>query len=261
MHGKPHHTMFLLTALFWNCSHDPSQVNWWSSHNQCEQSKPAYLWKGTCKIAEEYGIPTQYKTITNRYNGGQSTAEVHEAQQKLKSKKQVLVDFLRRPPVFDFTNCHKCTSTCEWIGNKMVLFISMLSDLMWSWLAIRWYFYCTISAISSVTCHSQKKKPLFKITRTQKKIYQPSQPANFQNSWNYIAFTSIFFTMFCWFHSNHTQSFVINIELDIWTPSLIYIHYPITFKTDITLIHPFISHWSYWNWLPELHPFNWSPRF
>jgi hypothetical protein len=30
-----------------------------------------------------------------------------------------------------------------------------------------------------------EKKPLFKITRTQKKIYQPSWPANFQNSRTY----------------------------------------------------------------------------
>ena len=27
--------------------------------------KTSTFWKGACNIAEEYGIPTQYKTITN----------------------------------------------------------------------------------------------------------------------------------------------------------------------------------------------------
>ena len=45
--------------------------------------------------------------------------------------------------------------------------------------------YCTISTVSSVMHHSQKKKPPFKIARTQETIYQPSQTANFQNSWTY----------------------------------------------------------------------------
>ena len=60
-----------------------------------KQSKPVHLRKGARKIAEEYGIPTQYKTITNRYNGGRSTAAMHEDQQKLKpSEEQTLVNFL-----------------------------------------------------------------------------------------------------------------------------------------------------------------------
>lgn len=60
-----------------------------------EQSKPAHLRKGAHTIAHEYGIPHQYKTITNRYNGGRSNAEMHEAQQKLKpSEEQVLINFL-----------------------------------------------------------------------------------------------------------------------------------------------------------------------
>jgi hypothetical protein len=60
-----------------------------------EQSKPAHLQKGARTIAQEHGIPSQYKSITNRYNGGRSTAEAHKAQQKLKpSEELVLVNFL-----------------------------------------------------------------------------------------------------------------------------------------------------------------------
>ena len=62
---------------------------------QHEQSKPVHLQKGACKIAKEYGIPTQYKTITNQYNRGQSTAAMYEDHQKLKPfKEQTLVNFL-----------------------------------------------------------------------------------------------------------------------------------------------------------------------
>ena len=61
---------------------------------QCKQSKLVHLQKGAHKIAEEYGIPTQYKTITNWYNGGQSIAAIHGDQQKLKpSEEQTLVNF------------------------------------------------------------------------------------------------------------------------------------------------------------------------
>ena len=62
--------------------------------HQHKQSKPVHLWKGACKIAEEYGIPTQYKTIMNWYNGGRSIAAMDDKQQKLKpSEEQTLVNF------------------------------------------------------------------------------------------------------------------------------------------------------------------------
>jgi len=37
---------------------------------QHEQSKLAHSRKGMCTIAQEHSIPSLYKTITNRYNGG-----------------------------------------------------------------------------------------------------------------------------------------------------------------------------------------------
>ena len=61
----------------------------------CEQTKPKNLQKGAHIIAQEHGIDSQWRTITNRYRGRKSNAEAHEAQQKLTpSEEQVLVTFL-----------------------------------------------------------------------------------------------------------------------------------------------------------------------
>jgi hypothetical protein len=60
-----------------------------------EKEKPKNEQKGTRQIAELYGIPEQYKTIGNRYNGMQSIGEAHQDQQKLTSaEEEVLVQFL-----------------------------------------------------------------------------------------------------------------------------------------------------------------------
>jgi hypothetical protein len=69
------------------------------------------------KIAEEYGIPTQYKTITNRYNEGQSTAAMHEDQQKLKpSKEQTLVNLLIESVEHGFPQTlHQIENFVNWI--------------------------------------------------------------------------------------------------------------------------------------------------
>jgi hypothetical protein len=62
-----------------------------------EQAKPANLWKGAQKIAKDYGIPNQWRTIVNRYNGMRSTQEAHEAQQNLLPvEKVILMDFLNQ---------------------------------------------------------------------------------------------------------------------------------------------------------------------
>lgn len=60
-----------------------------------EQEKPENERKGTRQIAELYGIPNQYKTIGNRYNGMRSTREAHQDQQNLTAaEEEVLVRFL-----------------------------------------------------------------------------------------------------------------------------------------------------------------------
>jgi len=48
-----------------------------------EQALPANMQRGARKIAEYFGIAKQWRTIVNRYNGGQSMQEAHEAQQNL----------------------------------------------------------------------------------------------------------------------------------------------------------------------------------
>lgn len=61
-----------------------------------EQAKPAPR-KGARTIAKEYGIENQWRTIVNRYEGGRSTREAHEDQEKLTGAEEaVLVDFLNQ---------------------------------------------------------------------------------------------------------------------------------------------------------------------
>jgi hypothetical protein len=63
---------------------------------RAEQAKPAPQ-KGAQTIAKEYGIENQWRTIVNRYEGGRSTQEAHEDQQKLTGAEEaVLVDFLNQ---------------------------------------------------------------------------------------------------------------------------------------------------------------------
>lgn len=60
-----------------------------------EQEKPEDSRKGARKIAEEFGIPKQWRTIINHFNGGRTMREAHEEQQKLTpAEEAVLVDFL-----------------------------------------------------------------------------------------------------------------------------------------------------------------------
>ena len=60
-----------------------------------KQGKPEHLWKGVRTIAKEFGIESQWRTISNRYNGGRSVREGHEDLQKLTPPEEtVLVNFL-----------------------------------------------------------------------------------------------------------------------------------------------------------------------
>ena len=60
-----------------------------------EQGKPEHLQKGVRTIAKEFGIESQWRTISNRYNGGRSVQEGHEDLQKLTPPEEtVLVNFL-----------------------------------------------------------------------------------------------------------------------------------------------------------------------
>src|SRR4051812_26815045 len=60
-----------------------------------EQAKPPELRQGVHAIAIQFGIPEQYKTITNCYKGGRSRGEAHEDLQKLMHAEQaVLVNFI-----------------------------------------------------------------------------------------------------------------------------------------------------------------------
>jgi hypothetical protein len=54
-------------------------------------------WKGAQKIAQEYGIANQWRTIVNRYDGGRSIHDTHKDQQKLTSMEEaVIVDFINQ---------------------------------------------------------------------------------------------------------------------------------------------------------------------
>jgi len=44
-----------------------------------EQTLGTHQWKGAQRIAQDFGIEKQWTTIINRYRGGQSTKEAHEA--------------------------------------------------------------------------------------------------------------------------------------------------------------------------------------
>ncbi|GBE85902.1 DDE-domain-containing protein [Sparassis crispa] len=78
-----------------------------------EQAKPEGSRRGARKIAEDLGIPNQWRTIINRANGGRSVQEAHEEQQKLTpAEEAVLVDFLLQSAergfpqyIFDIESC------------------------------------------------------------------------------------------------------------------------------------------------------------
>ena len=56
-----------------------------------------------CTIAKEFGIESQWRTISNRYNGGQSIREGHKDLQKLTSPEEtVLVNFLNESAAHGF---------------------------------------------------------------------------------------------------------------------------------------------------------------
>ena len=60
-----------------------------------EQGKPEHLQKGVHTIAKEFGKESQWRTISNHYNGGWSIWEGHEDLQKLTPPEEtVLVNFL-----------------------------------------------------------------------------------------------------------------------------------------------------------------------
>jgi hypothetical protein len=62
-----------------------------------EQALPANTRRGARKIAEDFGIPKQWRTIINRYNGGRSMKEAREHQQNLTPAEEgILVDFLNQ---------------------------------------------------------------------------------------------------------------------------------------------------------------------
>ena len=73
-----------------------------------EQALPANMRRGARKIAEDFGIPKQWQTIFNRYNGGRSMQEAHEAQQNLTPAEEgILVDFLNQSAEQGFPQPHK----------------------------------------------------------------------------------------------------------------------------------------------------------
>ncbi|KZP24922.1 hypothetical protein FIBSPDRAFT_664151, partial [Athelia psychrophila] len=77
-----------------------------------EQSKPRESRRGLRAIANQYGIANQYRTILNRYNGGRTISEVHEAQQHLTpAEESILVDFLNESADRGFPqNLHQITN-------------------------------------------------------------------------------------------------------------------------------------------------------
>ena len=61
-----------------------------------EQAVHPHLQKGARTIAKDLGIESQWRSIINRFNGGQSIQEAHEEQQKLTSPEEaVIVSFLQ----------------------------------------------------------------------------------------------------------------------------------------------------------------------
>jgi hypothetical protein len=56
-----------------------------------EQGLDVRARKGVRKIAEEFGIGPQWRTIINRYNGGRSLREAHEDLQKLTPSEEAVV--------------------------------------------------------------------------------------------------------------------------------------------------------------------------
>jgi hypothetical protein len=62
---------------------------------QREQEGPLESRKGAQTIVCEHGIPGQYRTILNRFQGGRSIQEAHEQQQNMTPAQEItLVNFL-----------------------------------------------------------------------------------------------------------------------------------------------------------------------
>ena len=73
-----------------------------------EQALPAKMWRGAQKIAADFGIAKQWRTIVNRYNGWQSMQDAHEAEQNLTpAEEEILVDFLNQSAEKGFTPSQK----------------------------------------------------------------------------------------------------------------------------------------------------------
>jgi hypothetical protein len=73
-----------------------------------EQALPANMQRGAQKIAEDFGIAKWWRTIINRYNGGQSMQEAHKAQQNLTPAEEgILIDFLNQSAEQGFPQPHK----------------------------------------------------------------------------------------------------------------------------------------------------------
>ena len=75
---------------------------------RAEQLKPERSRRGLREIARIYGIPGQWSNIGKRYNGGRSTTEVHQEQQKLTpSEEETLVQFLDESADRGFPQTHQ----------------------------------------------------------------------------------------------------------------------------------------------------------
>ena len=73
-----------------------------------EQALPAKMRRGAPKIAEDFSIAKQWWTTVNRYNGGRSMQEAHQAQQNLTpAEERLLIDFLTESAEQGFPQPHK----------------------------------------------------------------------------------------------------------------------------------------------------------
>ena len=72
-----------------------------------ELAKDEHACKGVCTIANEFGIPNQYRTITNRAQGYWSATKFAKEQQKVTVAEVILVNFILESMEQGFPMTHK----------------------------------------------------------------------------------------------------------------------------------------------------------